>query len=214
MKRREVPFYKNPDSTHCYQATLRMVLKYFLPNKEFSWTKLDELTEKDDKYGTWTAMGVVNLKKMGFDVVVIDTFNPAAFAERGAKYLIEFYGKEVAGGAIKETKNLAKARKMNRKYADLGVNQVQPAYFALMKRFINQGYVLICHINSRALQKKEGYMGHFVVVYDYSGNNLILHDPGPKHPKKGFKISHKNFLKPWGMYSKSDTRNFYAFKLN
>lgn len=41
-----VPFYSNtPDDTHCFQAVLKMVLKYFQPEKYYSFEQLDKLSD-------------------------------------------------------------------------------------------------------------------------------------------------------------------------
>ncbi len=49
MKLLNIPYYKNPDENNCYQAALKIVLKHFLPLKEFSWEELDQLTAKKHK---------------------------------------------------------------------------------------------------------------------------------------------------------------------
>ena len=49
-----VPFYTNTsDDTHCYQAGLKMILKYFIPDKDFSWEELDKFTAKVEDLWTW-----------------------------------------------------------------------------------------------------------------------------------------------------------------
>jgi len=49
----EVPFYPNTeDNTHCLQACLKMVLKYFIQEKEYSYEDLDRVTAKVP--GLWT----------------------------------------------------------------------------------------------------------------------------------------------------------------
>lgn len=43
----------------------------------------------------------------------------------------------------------------------------------------------------------EGYYGHAIVVFDYSNDSFIIHDPGPPpiaHRVVGF----KNFIDAWG----------------
>ncbi len=41
-----VPFFANPDDTHCFQACIKMMFAYFEPEKEFSFDYLDKLSGK------------------------------------------------------------------------------------------------------------------------------------------------------------------------
>lgn len=42
---KKVPFYPNtPDQTHCVQAGIKIVLKSFLPDRDFSMEELEKLT--------------------------------------------------------------------------------------------------------------------------------------------------------------------------
>jgi uncharacterized protein YvpB len=41
------------------------------------------------------------------------------------------------------------------------------------------GGLVICNVNSRILNGREGYLGHFVVVKGFDEHELIIHDPGP-----------------------------------
>lgn len=58
MVNKNIPFYSNTsDDTHCLQACLKMLLKYFYPNEEYSWEELDKLTGKKEGMWTWTMDG-------------------------------------------------------------------------------------------------------------------------------------------------------------
>ena len=50
---KKIPFYPNPDNTHCFQAVIKMILKYYFPKEEYSWKELEKLT------GNWD---IVNLR--------------------------------------------------------------------------------------------------------------------------------------------------------
>ena len=47
----KVPFFGNPDDTHCFQAVIRMLLKYQFSELEYSWSELDRLTGKKEDSG-------------------------------------------------------------------------------------------------------------------------------------------------------------------
>lgn len=86
---KKVPFYSNtPDDTHCYQAALKMVLKFFLPNKDYSWQELEKLTAKEEGLWTWPTQGLMSLYKMGFKIIDIEDFDIQEFI-KVRKWLIE-----------------------------------------------------------------------------------------------------------------------------
>jgi hypothetical protein len=63
---RDVPFYANvPDATHCFQASLKMVLKCFRPSEEYSWADLDVHTAKAEGLGTFPFAGLTWLHERG-----------------------------------------------------------------------------------------------------------------------------------------------------
>jgi len=45
---KKIPFYPNPDNTHCFQAVIKMILKYYFPKEEYSWKELEKLTGKKE----------------------------------------------------------------------------------------------------------------------------------------------------------------------
>lgn len=206
----KVPFYSNtPDDTHCFQATLLMVLKYFMPNEEYSWEELDQATAKKEGLWTWPLAGMLELQRMGFDVVHIEMFDYMLFAKQGDDYLHEFYGKEIAQAQIKHSdiqqeQRFAKEfiRKINfeKRIPDIGDIE------KLMKR----GFLIICNVNTCKLNQRDGYAGHFVVVTDYSDNELTLHDPGLPSIEDRI-VSRDIFEQAW-QYPDETAKNVTAFK--
>lgn len=80
----DIPFFGNTsDNTHCFQAALKMVLKYFLSNEEFSWEELDRATATVKDRWTWPYAGLMWMQEKGFEVVNIDMFDNKRFAEEG-----------------------------------------------------------------------------------------------------------------------------------
>jgi hypothetical protein len=57
-----VPFFANtPDDTHCFQAVIRGILKYFLPDRKFSWEELDRMSAQKPGMATWPQQMLINL---------------------------------------------------------------------------------------------------------------------------------------------------------
>lgn len=208
---KQVPFFANtPDDTHCLQAALRMVLKYYFPDKNYTWKELEEFTAKKEGLWTWAMQGMINMQKLGFDVIVREDFDNQQFIEKGEEYLKVKFGEKVAIEQIRHS-DIKEEREIAKEYVKLFGAIGIPASFDELKQFIDDDYLVIANVNSRALNSKEGYVGHFVVIYDYDEDNLHLHDPGlPSQEAR--KVSFVHFIKAWE-YPDKDAKSFMAFKL-
>lgn len=193
-----VPFYPNtPDDTHCFQAALRIVLGFFQPQQDYSWEELDQISAKKEGLWTWPLAGMLELKDKGFDVVLIEKFDYGRF------------GEEVAHAQIKHSDiqqerrfaiELGRKIDVDRRIPNIG------DIVALMKR----RFIVICNVNSRKLNRKKGYAGHFVVITGYRDGKLILHDPGLP-PFKDRAVSKTRFEKAW-QYPNVAVKNVMAFR--
>lgn len=208
----KVPFYSNtPDNTHCHQASIKSVLKYFVFNRNFSFSQLDKLSDKKEGLWTWGQRSNINMIKMGFDVVDIDDWNIDEFVKTGRKYLIKKYGKEVADIQEKNS-DLESARKNYKEFGTYKVHENRVAEVSDIKNLLKEGYLVCCNINSKALNNIKGYSGHYVVIFGYDKINLLLHDPGlPPQPNR--KVTYEQFTKAWA-YPDKGAQNLTAFRLN
>lgn len=191
-----VPFYSNTsDNTHCFQAALKMVLKYFQPEKDFSWKKLEIITGKKEGLWTWPLTGLIWMKNNGYEVVDIDVFDFKKFIKDKEKYLIRFFGKESAIEQIRHSDiNYEVAN--TRKLLDTSIIKKDIPSFETLKSLLAKGYLLICGINAKKLNGKKGFEGHFVVIKGFKGNTLLLHDPGLP-PIENRKVPFNHFEKAW-----------------
>jgi len=205
-----VPFYANtPDDTHCYQAALRSVLKYFIPNKEYTWKELDQMTAKKEGMWTWPTQGLMNLHKLGFEVIVIESFDIEAFVKSGREYLLKEYGKKVADEQIKYS-DIPQERALYKEFLKYSKYQKRCPTIEDIKRFVKKGYLVICNVNSKTLNDQQGYVGHFVIVIGYDDKHLYLHDPGLP-PLENRKVFPEQFMKAWE-YPNEKARNLTAVK--
>lgn len=197
-----VSFYPNTyDDTHCVPAAYKMILKYFLPEKDFSFTQLDKILGKQEGKGTWAAKGHLWLVDQGFEVEYWTLIDWPAFIDRGYDYLVEQFGKEVAdyqkanGDLSLEQQRAAKALKK------IKTVHKEP-HIADIKTFLDKGYLIRCPLNAKKLNNQEGYNGHSVVVKGYDKKNLIIHDPGlPSLENR--KVLFDDFEAAWAYPNKS-----------
>lgn len=205
-----VPFFANTkDDLHCYQASLRMILKFFLPEKNFTFKKLDELTGQKKGMWTWPMRGVLGMQQIGFKFVDIEEFDYQRVAQDAKKYLVEVYGEETAEKQIKHSDIFSVERDAQEFCEKIKIDYRLPT-FKDIQDLLDKGYLITCLVNSKTLSKKKGYVGHCVVVFKCDSRNVFLHDPGLP-PLKNRKVSRMLFEKAWG-YPNEKAKNILAFR--
>jgi len=206
-----VPFYENtPDDTHCFQATLKMVLKYFYPEEEYSRKKLEKITAKVEGLGTWPYAGLIWLSRKGMEVINIEDFDTQRFIDEGGKYLIAEFGEETGRAQI-EHSDIKQEQKIARQFIKIINVQKRVPELEEIKKFLKEGYIIICNINSRALNLEKGYVGHFIVIKGFEENSFKIHDPGLPGIENR-KIEFSIFEKAWA-YPNEKAKNIMAFRL-
>lgn len=207
--KKAVPFYENPDRFHCYQVTLRMVLKYFLPKKEFSLKKLEKMTGFKTNKWTWPMVGLINLKRMGFDIVNMVDFDYERFANEAESYLIERFGKDVGREQFIHS-DVPQVFFDAREFVRLFGNQTIIPNTHHIKKLLTKGYLIVCNVNGKILTDEKGYEGHFVLISDFDEDNFYLQNSGPP-PIKNAKIPFILFNQAWAYPTQSE-KNLMAFK--
>jgi hypothetical protein len=191
-----VPFYSNTeDGTHCFQASVRMVVKALRPALDYSWHALDGVTGKIEGGDTWPFAGTVWLHEQGFDVRYIELADNRRFADEGKAYLLELYG-EHANAADPRT-DYAQEQAHARRMVENVRCEVRVPTADDLRTLLSDGFVLICYVNSRALNGKDGHRGHFVVVKGFDAEALVMHDPGPPATENR-RMSFAAFERAWG----------------
>ncbi len=206
-----IPFYSNtPDNTHCFQAAIKMLAKFFWPDENYSWEKLDRITAKAKGLWSWPMAGVLWLHSRGVEVIDIEIFDYSKFIEQKENYLLSFYGPEAGNEQIKHS-HINQEINFARKYQEnIKIQNKIPDKRNIIQLLQNE-YLLICNVNARVLISKNGYVGHFVVVKGFNEKNLFLHDPGlPAFENR--KVSFELFEKAWA-YPNEKAKNILAFKL-
>lgn len=192
-----VPFYANtPDDTHCFQASFRMILKYFLPERDFSWEELEKMSAKQPGLSTWPQQMLLNLHHMDFDIVMIEGFDGPAFAREGAGYLKRTFGEKVAEWQIMNSDIPAEQEIYKRLLSTNVKIEVRQPDLDEFKTFLDDGYLITCTVNSRRLNHRTGYVGHSVVVYAIDAATVTFHDPGsPAHEAR--QVTRDEFIQAW-----------------
>jgi ABC-type bacteriocin/lantibiotic exporter with double-glycine peptidase domain len=208
MIKLDVPHFvdNTKDKMRCVQACLKMILKYFLPQRDFNWKQLDRITHKVPKKGTWWFAFYPELLELGFEVA---TYRKAEYfrnlLRKGLKYLYEVHPKRVAEWYLAHSniKNvmylipivLKKFRFSSRR-----------ASLKDVTKCLRAGYLLIADVNARTIHKKSGFASHAVVVTGFDRNNIYINDPA-NEIGKNMSVPRETFLKAW------HDRSLVAFRL-
>ena len=191
----DVPFFANPDATHCLQAAMKMVLQSFRPLHDLSWAALDRITGKVEGLGTWPFAGYTWLHEQGLDVTNVELMDNARFAAEGRAYLAELGGQDFADSADPGL-DLSRVQAEAAVFVEKVRCETRIPTIDDIRRAVVAGCLVICNVNSRALNGREGYLGHFVVAKGFDEHGLIVHDPGPPG-EANRKVAFEVFEKAW-----------------
>lgn len=193
---KHVPFFANrKDDLHCFQASLKIILKYFLPKRTFSLRRLEQMTGFKKRFWTWPIKGMLALQDMGFEVLIVEVFDYKQFTQEPKGYLRREYGEKVADAQTLHsdvTQASIDAKEVIRKV----VIQKRIPTFDDLHALLGDRWLLICLVNARTLNRKKGYVGHFVVVWKCTEKTVYLHDPGLP-PRKNRRVTRRVFEEAW-----------------
>lgn len=204
-----VPFYANPDSTHCYQTGLKMILKHFYPEREYSWGELDKITAKVEGLWTWPMAGMVWLQGNGFELKNVEDFDYERFIDMGEKYLVELFGEATADVMLSHS-DIQQEYQYARQLLDAVDTDVRVPERQEMKDRLDEGYLVACNVNSQVFNGGDGYVGHFVLLIGYDSDGFVLHNPGPPSVE-GQHVGFELFEKAWA-YPNGSAKNYFAVR--
>jgi hypothetical protein len=176
---RKIPIYGNTKKgSHCWQACLKMVLKYFYPTESFSYKKLDKLTNHVPNKDTWPFAGLIWLKKKGLEVKYFTNEDVGKFSREGARYFRKVLANDEYEYVIRATFNMNEEMRLARQVIDSGILTKGRISFNLIEGLMKRGYVVVSWVNSRVLNGKAGVAGHFVVLLSVRKGYVYFNDPG------------------------------------
>lgn len=176
---KEVPFYANhEDRNHCMVAIYRSLFAYFW-DKKLSWQEMDDFVGYADRRAAWTLTPLTKLAGMGMDIRMIEPFDYRKYASRGRTYIYEAFPADKADWMMQHS-NI------------LDIQEHIPAFLRTVRwenrtatpqdidAMLTDGRVVFVTLNSRALNGREGYADHAILIIGREGTDYIAHDPGPE----------------------------------
>lgn len=174
-------FHKNWDDSHCTECCLRGVIDYFEPNNDMTWEDIDRLSNKKPDKWNWPQFGIKSMLDCGYQIKRISSSKTEDIIENGAReYLIKIQGLETAKISIKNSPPLNEIESVCH---DLLKYESQEQIVRVpepkdIRNLLNQGYLVHSMVNQRALNAKEGYAGHAVLIYAMDNEYIYFHDSG------------------------------------
>jgi hypothetical protein len=210
MKTNDVPFVENPDD-RCFVANVGMALAYFLPDKHFGMPELETLCGYEKGRGTWKALPMLNLSKLGLQVHWIEAFDHEQFVTEPKAYLHsilddEAYEWQIAHGNLEQ--EVARVQQ----YMGSGLPlENRKGTQADIQNFLDDGWLVSLDVNARVLSGKPGYDGHSVLAIGYDNDGVVVHNPDGESGNK------PNQHVSWELLDKArndfgGTYSIYAFK--
>lgn len=210
MNVNNVSFIPNPDD-RCVVSVIGMVLGYFMPERQFTMPELEKLVGYEKGRGTWKALSMLNLAKLGFKVHWIEDFDHEQFVADPKGYLHTIlddktYEWQVTHGDLEQEAERIK------QYMQSGLPlEKRKATNEDIKRFLEDGWLVHLEVNARTLSGKAGYDGHSILVIGYNDKEVIIHNPdGESGNKPNQHVSWELLNKAWKEFGGS--YSLYAFK--
>jgi len=176
------PYIESPDNIRCGQSVTLMILKHFLPEKDWTFNEADRLCSYVEGKWTWSEAAALSLAQIGFEVVRYTDLDLEAFVEAPETYFFKKYGPE-QGQETMDNIDLESSIDICKKYlANINIETIKRGWgLKDAARLLNEGYLLMAWVNPRLLYSRDkSDSGHMVMVfhYDEASKSILFHDPG------------------------------------
>ncbi len=207
-----VPFIVENSNTRCVPACFGMGLNYFIPDKKWTMEDFEKFCGYEEGKGTWKAVAMLNLHKLGFQVNWIEDFDYYKFTIDPKAYLRTILDDEAYESQVENTDFELEAKRMH-KYLDAALPfENRAATIEDIKKFLDDGWLVNLEVNARPLSGNTGYDGHSILVTGYDEDGVIIQNPdGDKGNKPNQHVTWDLLQQAWKEFGGS--YSLHAFKL-
>lgn len=189
-------FHANFDDVHCMESCLRSIIEYFEPGAILSWDDIDRLSNKQPEKWSWPQFAAKNMLDRGYAVESICYYSDKEIIDKGVRqYLVDLQGEEAAEISIQNSVSPEKIEEACRALISHPKQNHKKKIPAIedIRALLDKGCLIISMVNAKALNGKDGYAGHFVLIYGMDDAFIYMHDSGlPALPER--KVTHADFL--------------------
>ncbi|MCA9336740.1 hypothetical protein KC955_02675 [Candidatus Saccharibacteria bacterium] len=172
-----VPFFANTDNNlRCMLACYRSILAYFT-GKTWSWDELDTLTGFSNDTAAWTLKSLVELQRLGFDIVMIEPFDYRKFFDQGEGYLSEIFSPAELDWQLKHS-NILSIKKDIPKFLETINYECRRPTTKDIDTMLAEGRLVTAVVNAKILNGEPGYSSHMILIYKKDNDTYVAHDPG------------------------------------
>lgn len=182
------------------QANMLMALRYFFPNKKFSFAQINKKMRRKRGKWTFTAQTAVVLKDFGLKAKAYsgkDIFTKREEIIAGFK---KAFGKDYE--TVIKNIDLDTVEYFHKRAKKERVFEVRKSSMNDLEKYLKKGYIVIPCVDLNTLYNKKGsFQGHFVTIVDMNKNSIWIHEPneGPN-----IKYSRKLFNKAYAVKAIDD----------
>jgi hypothetical protein len=193
---KEIKFYPNhEDNMHCSQAVFRSLFNYFF-DEELSWEEIEAITKTIPGKGAWTMAAEIELAKRGVEVINIEPFDYEKYYNEGVDYLKNNFDESTVNYYL-EKSNLLSVHDDIPLFLQLVKHETRRAGIEDIDSFLSNGYLIGAEINSRILNKREGFSLHYVLIREGKNQSYIINDPGAP-PIENREVTKEEFIQALG----------------
>ena len=167
-----------PDDKHCVQASVGMILDYFLPKRKFSKKELEKMTGFVEGKGTWEMSELLSYEDLGLESKVIVNISYDEFGKRGFEYLEEIMGHDVTEWAKENTGDIKIEMRRAHEVSKKDIHEFRIPNDKDIRNLLNEGWLVMVDVNARKLNQRSGFTGHRVLIYKADNEGVVMHDPG------------------------------------
>ncbi len=197
---------------------MRMGFEYLNPEKKWTWEELDKLTGHVPGLTTWMMKAYIETSKLGYDVIIYDPLDYAAFVKDPKAYISKKFSKEYADVTFEmsDMKRVVTDAKALLEQQDL---LLYPKNYTLeeYKKLLDEKYLCITWVDMAITNGlKGGCVPHVILAYGYDRAGIHAHDPGyidPDSRQPHRFISWELFEKANKMNAQGECGEMLAFRL-
>jgi hypothetical protein len=177
------PFVECQDSFRCAQTIILMILKHFIPEKEWNWKDADQICYYQEGLHTWDTAPIKGMVERGFEVVHYCRFDPDKYIADPKEYLYQYYDKKTADYMI-EYDDIDRSVRIEQELKSV------PHYRHIkrdwqwedVEKLLDEGYLIFTWVNGRKFYNRhqQEVTGHFVLLFGYAAKHraVMVHDGG------------------------------------
>lgn len=196
------PFVANhEDGMRCMLACYRMLVESLLGVK-MDWDEMVELTGYRTDVAAWTLKSLLTFDEMGLEITMIENFDYRAYLKSGDDYLHSFFEPKELEWYQKHS-DIKEMKQYIPHFLEKINYTCRPPTLADIDKLLDDGNLVTVTLNSRALNDKDGFVSHMILIYGKQGRDYIAQDPGPT-PKPERAISPD---KLWNAMGGKDNRS-------